>query len=304
MSPRVTHDETGSARRLAVLAGLLGAIGVVGWLDFTTGPRVGLSLLYLAPVAAAAWWLGAASAGVCGAAAGVAWLWADVASREPVELPVSLWNGFTRLAIYIAIGLLLSRVRSDRRRLTDLLEREKSLARTDPITGLMNHRGFVESLMREASRCRRTVSPLCLAFMDLDNFKQVNDRYGHAAGDAFLQRIARAISDTVRAGDIPARLGGDEFVILFWDVDRRAVEGIAQRLIDRVKEAGREYPEAGPGLSVGIAYFDVPPDSTEEILKRADNAMYEAKTLGKGLMAVWSSAPTPAPPAGSSRTSP
>jgi diguanylate cyclase (GGDEF)-like protein len=294
-----TAIESGSRRALATL-GLLGALIVVGWIDTLTGTQLGLSLLYLAPVSAAGWWLGSRPAALCAAAAALIWLAADLAGRAGAEMPISLWNGFTRLAIYLAIGLLLSRVRSDRRRLTGLLDREKSLARTDTITNLMNHRGFVETLMREASRCRRASQPLCVAFMDLDNFKQVNDRYGHAAGDAFLQRIARTIRDTVRAGDVPARLGGDEFVILFWDVDRGAVEGIARRLIDRVREAGAEYPEADLGLSVGIAYFALPPDSIEEILKRADNAMYEAKTLGKGQLAVWSGGPA----AGATRTAP
>ncbi|HKY33293.1 MAG TPA: GGDEF domain-containing protein [Candidatus Polarisedimenticolia bacterium] len=292
----MTAGRPGSPGRLAALAGLLASIVVIGRVDVLTGPDFGFSLFYLAPVAASAWWMGGAGAVVCAVAAGAAWVAGEVATSRDVHAPALAWNGFTRLAIYAAVGLLTARVRGDRSRLTALLDREKTLARTDPMTGLMNYRGFVESLLREASRCRRAGQAMCVAYIDLDNFKQINDRYGHSAGDALLSRIARTVQETIRAGDVPARIGGDEFVVMFWDVDRRAVEGIAQRIIDRVREAGAEYPLASLGASVGIAFFETPPESTEEILLRADNAMYEAKAMGKGLMAVWSggSAPTAA----------
>jgi diguanylate cyclase (GGDEF)-like protein len=289
---RTWQTETGRSLALVVLVLF---VAWIGWVDMVTGVEVGMSLFYLIPVVMAGWWLGPMAAAICAAASTIAWLTADLQATERASLLPSLWNGFTRLIIFTVMGLLVSRVRTDHSRLRDLLDREKTLARTDAVTGLMNHRGFLETLMREASRCRRAEQPLCLAFMDLDNFKQVNDRYGHAAGDTLLARIARAIRETVRGGDVPARLGGDEFVVLFWDVDRAAVEGIAQRIIDRVRMAGEEYPEAELGASVGIAFFGIPPDSVEEILKRADNAMYEAKTMGKGLFAVWSS-PRPVRP--------
>ncbi|MGH9868312.1 MAG: GGDEF domain-containing protein [Candidatus Polarisedimenticolia bacterium] len=275
--------------RAAVLLVLMGLVIWIGQLDLADGWRPWVRVLSAAPVVLSGWWMGPAAAGVCAVAAATAGVVHDAGRTD---LGVALGNGAASLILFAVMGLLISRVRSDRGRLTDLLDREKTLARTDAVTGLMNHRGFVESLMREASRCRRAVQPLCVAFMDLDNFKQVNDHYGHAAGDTLLKLIARSIRETIRGGDIPARLGGDEFVVLFWDMDRNAVEGIAQRIIEKVREAGQDYPRAALGASVGIAYFDVPPASVEEILKRADNAMYEAKTMGKGLMAVWSSAET------------
>ena len=271
------------------------AIAGIGWIDYATGPTFGMSIFYLLPLLGAGWWLGSRPATLAAVVAGVAWVLADLAPRADGNLLASIWNGATRLGIFLALALLTARVRADRNRLLglnaqlqELLERETGLARTDAITRLPNSRGFVERLLTETSRCRRTGQPLCVAYLDIDNFKRVNDRHGHSAGDSLLTRIAQTIRDTVRAGDVPARLGGDEFAILFWDVDRGAIEGIARRVIERIADLGRDYPEAFVGASVGIAYFERPPDSAEEILQRADQAMYEAKTSGKGRLVIWS----------------
>ena len=291
----LAHVRSTPARAVSLFA-LMGLVVWMAQIDLGDGWRALARLLSAAPVVLAGWWMGPAAAGVCAAGAAAAMLIGDLRGGAPGGLGAALADGTTSLILLAIMGLLVSRVRSDRGRLVDLLDREKTLARTDAVTGLMNHRGFVETLMREASRSRRAVQPLCVAFMDLDNFKQVNDHYGHAAGDTLLKLIARSIRETIRGGDVPARLGGDEFVVMFWDVDRNAVEGIARRIIEKVREAGQDYPRAALGASVGIAYFDVPPASVEEIIKRADNAMYEAKTMGKGLLAVWSSAEAPDQP--------
>ncbi len=276
-------------------AATLLAIAGIGWVDYSTGPTFGMLIFYLLPILGAGWWLGSWPAALAAVVAGLSWFLADLAPRADSNLLASAWNGITRMGIFLALALLTARVRADRNRLVglnarlqDLLERETGLARTDAITHLPNSRGFVERLLTETSRCRRTGKPLCVAYLDIDNFKRVNDRHGHSAGDSLLTRIAQAIRDTVRAGDVPARLGGDEFAILFWDVDRGAIEGIARRVIERIADLGRDYPESFVGASVGIAYFEQPPDSAEEILQRADQAMYEAKTSGKGRLVIWS----------------
>ncbi len=282
----MTGTPAPRARRAALEACLLGATVLIGGVDFRTGKDLSLSLLYLVPVAAAALAVGATGAVAAAVVAGSSSLIADVAFGGDVR--VSVWNAFTRTAIFVATGLLVARVRADRSRMTGLLEREKELARTDPLTGLSNSRGFLERLMTEASRSRRAGRPLCMAYVDIDDFKGVNDRYGHSAGDLLLQRIARAIRETIRAGDVPGRLGGDEFAILFHEVDREGVENVAHRVIERIRQAGSDHPEAPIGASVGVAWFDTPPDSVEEILGRADRTMYHAKADGKGRLAVWS----------------
>jgi diguanylate cyclase (GGDEF)-like protein len=281
---------------MGAVCGLLLLIAIVGWLDYITGPEVGFSLFYLLPILAAAWWLGGTEALVVAAVGSVAWFLADESLHPPGHIPVSIWNAFTRLTIFSLVGLLVARVRGHRDRLEELLERERRLGRVDAMTELPNRRGFVERLMLEASRCRRTGQPICVAYLDLDNFKTINDRYGHVVGDELLSRFGRSLKAAIRAGDMAARLGGDEFAVLFWDADRGAVEAIARRIIESVNEAGRNFPGVGLGASVGIAYFERVPDSVEEILQRADRAMYEAKAQGKGRLVIWRSGPSPMQP--------
>lgn len=278
----------GETMRRALATLLLSAVILfLGWLDYTTGPDIGFSVFYLLPVVAAGWRLGSFSAGLTAGLAGAAWIAADVAAGNP-ERPLMLiaWNGFTRVVIYGIVGFLTSRLRTDREHLRDLLDREKLLARTDPITDLPNYRGFVERLLTETSRCRRTGEPLCVAYIDLDDFKKVNDQYGHPAGDSLLAGVAGILRETVRSTDVAARLGGDEFAILFWRVDRSEVEAIITRVIEQIRDFGAGYEQARPGASAGVAYFERPPRSADDILREADGAMYEAKSRGKGTLVI------------------
>ena len=279
-------QEVRAARGYLTVAGLLAVVAGIGWFEHALGPGLRFWFFYLLPVVAAGWWAGPVAAVSLAVAASLARLLAELGGAPP---HVVAWNTFGGLAAYAALGLLGARARRDREHLQVLLERETTLARTDQITNLPNYRGFVERLLTETSRSRRAARPICIAYMDIDNFKSVNDRHGHAAGDDLLRRIAGAIRDTIRSSDVPARLGGDEFAVLFWEVEPEAVEGIIHRLIDRIREVGRAYPEAGVAASVGIAYFMAAPDSAEEILRRADDAMYKAKSGGKGKIALWSS---------------
>ena len=190
---------------MKVLAGgqlaALAAIAGVGWLDYAAGHDYdGVSLLYLAPVVACGWWLGLRSATVAAIAASFAWFLADALLYGEHHLPVSLWNGITRVVIFFSMGFLVSRLRVDRERLAALnarlqefAAREAGLARTDPLTGLPNSRAFLETLAVEVARRRRSDLPLCVAYLDIDNLKRVNDTQGHAAGDELLRKVAGAL---------------------------------------------------------------------------------------------------------------
>ena len=285
--PRGTGPLSGRAWAALVGTAVL-AVAAIGWLDYVTGPELGLSLAYLVPVAVAGWLAGRRAGLLLAVAAAAAWFAADAALHGEGHVPVAGWNAFTRLGIYAAIGLLAARVRSDRVRLVDLnrrlaraLEAERSLARTDGLTGLGNSRSFLEMLRTEAARSRRARTPICIAYIDLDNFKRVNDRHGHAAGDELLKRIADELRDAVRAGDVVARLGGDEFGALLWNVEPAPAEEIGRRIVDRVAAAASHYPAADVGASVGLAWYAVAPDRDEEALQEADAAMYDAKQAGK-----------------------
>ena len=287
------EGKPGFVRTLLLLV-VVALLALVGLLDYITGPWLSFALLYVGPVLAAAWWLGRGPALLAGLTAGIAWFEAEAWGHRGEPTRVLMWNSMSRLAMLLAMAAMVVRIREDRRRLkrvnaqlAGLLDGAEKLARTDPLTGLPNRRAFLERLGDELARARRNAAPVCIAYLDIDNFKNLNDQRGHAEGDEFLQKVAQAIKDTVRVNDVAARLGGDEFAVLFTDAKRIAVEPLAHRLLARVRALGDRYPGLDLGASVGMAWFELPPDHAEALLRRADGAMYQAKAAGKHRFALW-----------------
>ncbi len=289
MSTTVRSDSVRPRWKLGAqtaLAGLALAIVGLGWIDFLTGPDIGFSLFYLIPIVLAGWYLGARPAAALATEAAIAWFWAELLWKGEALAGVSVWNGITRLGIYLAMGLLTAKVRRDHLIMAELLERSERLARTDPLTGLPNSRCFFEYLHEEAHIRLAGGLSMCIAYLDADNFKRVNDGFGHEAGDMVLIKMANTIRKNIRDGDFTARLGGDEFVILFLGVTLDAAEEAARRITVAVREMGCEYPGTDLGASIGLVRADGAPVNFEEVLRKADNAMYEAKHLGRGRVFV------------------
>lgn len=282
------------SRRIWGLTFASGALlGTIGWVDYISGPDIGFSLFYILPVLAAGWYVGRRSALVAALIASLVWFAADLSWRGADWLPVTLWNWGTRLAIFVLLGLLAANQRrakaaleATQATLQQALAREEQLSRTDPLTGLANGRAFLETLKRELDRARRAGAALCVAYLDIDNFKRVNDTRGHNAGDLLLHQVATALREEIRGGDVAARLAGDEFAVLLWNADRTQVERVAERWIRRIGELGAEQPELGLGASVGIAWFSSAPETEDEVVKAADAAMYRAKAAGKNRVAL------------------
>jgi diguanylate cyclase (GGDEF)-like protein len=161
-----------------------------------------------------------------------------------------------------------------RRRLKDA----EALADRDPLLPVLNRRAFVRELSRVIAYARRYKEPAGLAYFDIDNFKQVNDRWGHAAGDAALAHLTRLLAEHVRETDVIGRLGGDEFAVILARTDDRNAESKARALSVLIRERplvldGIEIPLS---ISVGAIAFDGDEDP-QEALARADAAMYRAK---------------------------
>jgi diguanylate cyclase (GGDEF)-like protein len=167
-------------------------------------------------------------------------------------------------------------VRSLTERNHRLLADLERAARTDGLTGAANRRAFDELAAADVSVARRTGRPFGLVLLDLDGFKQLNDREGHAAGDHALVAVAEALRGAVRQGDTVARLGGDEFALLLRDVEGDgALVDTAQRV------AGRAYVEAGGvRVSYGVAVFGVDGEDVVALLRAADKRLYESKRGG------------------------
>ena len=155
-------------------------------------------------------------------------------------------------------------------------------AMTDPLTGLLNHRWWDELAPREAAHSTRSGNEIGIVLIDLDHFKLVNDKCGHAAGDALLRNVGRALQATLRAGDAAVRYGGEEFLLMLHDTDG---EG-AVRVAEAVREVLTKLPAPGNGVervtaSTGIAFFPRHGAVLDEVVNVADAAMYKAKALGR-----------------------
>jgi diguanylate cyclase (GGDEF)-like protein len=272
---------------LAVL--LILSIPLLGVADYATGPDFGFSLLYLVPIVILAWRVHRRLAIAAAVLAAGCWVGAEAANRG--LRVVTLWNGFTQLGIYVTLVWLTRRRREDRDqlgafnvRLSRLLEEEQRSARTDSLTGLANSRAFGDALHRAIARNRRDRTPLAVACFDLDNFKVLNERQGHAGGDRALLAAAGALTRVARTADVAARLGGDEFAVLLHDCNEAGAQAVAGRMLQIT--VVMERAGAGLGVSVGVACFQDPPDDPDATLGAADRALYQAKSQGR---AAWSS---------------
>jgi diguanylate cyclase (GGDEF)-like protein len=166
-------------------------------------------------------------------------------------------------------GFTISELVRQRETLALRLERA---ARTDPLTGLPNRRAWDEGLEREIDHAHRTETPLCMALLDLDYFKQFNDLNGHPAGDSHLKAAASLWRDRLRSADLIARYGGEEFAILLTATDALQAEQVIEML--------RAAVPRGETVSAGIAQWDGAESGTR-LFARADAALYEAKRLGR-----------------------
>ena len=166
---------------------------------------------------------------------------------------------------------------------------------TDPLTGCLNRRGFDQALTREVARATRAGSEFALLAMDLDHFKQVNDTYGHLAGDIVLRAVGSLLVKAGRAGDVVARVGGEEFAILLADTGSTGAYLFAMRLCERIREIPFDIGSGqGPvtlTTSIGVA-VGAPrgvPNFAELLWSRADDALYEAKRADRDGVRVWTS---------------
>ena len=159
---------------------------------------------------------------------------------------------------------------------------QRMLAVTDPMTGLSNFRYLNSYLERELNKSSRYGHQLTVAILDLDDFKNVNDSYGHLAGDTLLRSVAKALLTHVRGADLVARYGGEEFAVVFPETGKKAALGVAQKLRREIQGVRlEEYPGVRITASVGVASFPEDAPEPSALLARADQALYRSKEAGK-----------------------
>jgi len=183
----------------------------------------------------------------------------------------------------------------------ELLEKMEELARTDELTGLANRRALMRRLREEIERSRRYGVDLSLALLDLDRFKEVNDRYGHQTGDRVLEAYARLLEASTRAADVVGRHGGEEFALLLPETDLERARELAGRVLEEARrltfrsesgadaegvEAARAGDEFVVTCSIGLAQLDPSEEDADELIRRADAALYRAKEAGRDRLAT------------------
>ncbi|MGZ6317369.1 MAG: GGDEF domain-containing protein [Anaerolineales bacterium] len=220
-----------------------------------------------------------------------------IASKNPATASVN-WPGFLVLIFLISVLGIISGVIVQRnleqmnlrnRELKESAESYRELSVRDHMTQLFNRRYLEETLAREIQRSDRSHHPIGVVMFDIDQFKQVNDRWGHAAGDAVLQEIGRCAKLHIRGGDIACRYGGDEFVLVLPETSRIATRKRAEQLRETVRQLEKEYEGQDLGtitISLGVASYPTQGSTGEELLKAADKALYRAKSEGGNRLAV------------------
>ncbi|MES2956772.1 MAG: diguanylate cyclase [Pseudomonadota bacterium] len=219
-----------------------------------------------------------------------------MAWRQPqVYAPAVELGHFLMLAAMLpAVSLLAGRLtrlreRSRRQRLelAEALARIQELATRDELTGLINRRHMIELLEQERQRCVRSGHGFCIAIIDIDHFKQINDRFGHAAGDAVLQRFAREALGAIRVADVLARWGGEEFVLLLSDAHLPLARGGIERVRLRIEGLTMLAEDLALRVTISAGLTEhLAGESVVAALERADRALYEAKTGGRNRTVV------------------
>jgi diguanylate cyclase (GGDEF)-like protein len=200
-------------------------------------------------------------------------LWLD---PSHFDAPIEFVRAVLMLAVLPTIGVLtgqLSRIR---------FEHHRQLAMHDELTGLPNRRHLQEWMQHELARNRRVGAPMCLALIDIDHFKQINDTLGHDAGDRVLRIFAREARKLLREGDMLARWGGEEFMLVMPTTELDAAQAVLARLREHLgrPDTWAEYPPGRVTFSAGLA-LQHPPESLETASRVADAALYEAKRQGR-----------------------
>lgn len=250
-------------------------LGTVAFLDYITGVEFSFSLFYLLPIALISWTLSERFGLAFAILSSCVWIAVDIWSgngNRTSNLLAYMWNATARLGFFLLPVFMI--------RLNRAMQHERILARTDFLTGVLNARYFRELAQMEINRSFRYKRTFTIAFIDVDNFKIINDTFGHTIGDTVLRAIATNMKSHLRRTDFVARLGGDEFVALLPETNEQvapvAMANMQRALLKEMDEKGWTVT-----FSIGALTLTAPQLSVDEMIGRADQLMYVVKNNGK-----------------------
>ena len=252
----------------------IAAIGLLGVVDYLTGNEITFSLFYLAPVVLVTWAVNQKAGLAASILSALTLQAAEITTAQTYSRPiVYVWNTLFRTGFYVIVTYLMAELQKARRE-------EQLAARTDFVSGVANARYFNELLQMEINRIRRYPHPITMVYLDIDNFKMVNDLFGHPIGDEVLRSIASELKSQLRKTDIIARLGGDEFALLLPSTREPEAQVVVSKVQVHLIQAMRQknWPVT---FSMGAVTCVAPPSSAEQLISMADELMYKVKNSTK-----------------------
>ena len=276
---RSAADRLGRLPHPVLIGIALLLVAAIVLISYAIRMDIRFSFFYLVPIALTSWFVGRRTGIAFAFLSAAVWFVERRAEHGSShrEIVVAEWNTFLFIGFFLLFSVLLST-------LAAALEREKASARSDALTRIANRRSFFELASAEIERAARYGGRFSVVYMDLDNFKQVNDRDGQETGDRVLVLAAEAIGSSLRVNDLFARIGGDEFILLLPETGSSETDVVFRKLANRLAEAMKQghWPVT---LSAGAVTFERPPESVEQMVKLVDELMYAAKTGGRDRLA-------------------
>lgn len=263
-----------NGKPLFSIAAGIASIALLGLADYLTGNEITFSLFYLAPIVLVTWSVNRHAGLFLSLLSALTLLAAEIAAGRVYSHPsVYFWNTLLHTVFFVIITSMVAELQRSRRE-------EQLAARTDFVSGAVNKRRFNEMLQMEIDRIRRYPHPITMVYLDIDNFKLVNDLFGHKIGDEVLRCIAAELKSQLRSTDTVARVGGDEFSLLLPSANRQEAQIVLDKVRAHLHEEmrRRNFPVT---FSIGVVTCLAPPHSAEQIINMADEVMYEVKNSTK-----------------------
>jgi diguanylate cyclase (GGDEF)-like protein len=262
-----------STHRVSAILGVLLLI-LIGCIDYQVDPEIFLSILYLLPIAFITWFVRKEAGFLACILSAIAWFITNENSQQTESrFLVPYWNASVSLMFFFTVAYLLSKWRN-------ALEQEKEFARIDSTTAVANKRLFFELARLELKKAQRYRHPLTVVYIDIDDFKKINDIWGKKVGDHLLQIAAETIKQNIRETDIIGRLGGDEFAIILPGSGYEPANIVSCRVQRELLDAMQKN-EWCATFSMGAVTFVNPPNSVDEMIHKVDRLVYLIKYNGK-----------------------
>lgn len=262
------------SRPVLVLLGVM-AILLIGVGDYFATKRVlEFSVFFVLPISFFTWFLSRTAGLVVCPIVGLIILGVNLGSRTYLaNINIAYWNAAVWLGFFVLFTFIVADLKA-------LHQRDRHLARVDSLTGAATRLAFYEFANDEVHRARRLNQPITLAYLDIDYFKQINDRNGHSAGDQVLMAVAQSMKAGTRRTDMVARMGGDEFALLLPNTHKAAAAALLTKIGSFLRRSMKErgWPVT---FSIGAVTFQSAPESVGYMIECADEIMYSVKQNGK-----------------------